>query len=138
MTDYEPVLINGETFNDSRGKLFSCNEFDMSNIRRMYSIENFNNNYIRGWKGHKIETRWFCATKGRIIITTIAISDLENKTANPSLVSFELSEDKLDILKVPPGYATSIQQYSNGDRICVFADFKLNETDDEDLRWKIQ
>ena len=48
----------------------------MSRIKRIYLIENINSNYIRGWKGHKIETRWF-ATKGSITINTILISDLK-------------------------------------------------------------
>ncbi len=132
-----PYIINGDIFNDHRGKVFSCNDFDMSSVKRIYSIENFDNNFIRGWKGHKIETRWFFATKGSIIIQTIAISDLENKKIPYNVSIFKLTENNLDILKVPPGYATSIKQFSHGDRICVFADYKLNDSGDEDLRWEL-
>ena len=138
MSNSVPYIINGDIFNDHRGKLFSCNEFDMSNVKRIYSIENSNSNFIRGWKGHKIETRWFFATKGSIIINTIAISDLENSIIPYSVNTFKLSEDNLDILKVPPGFAISIKQYSNGDRICVFADYKLNDSGDDDLRWELK
>ena len=74
--------------------------------------------------------------KGSITMNTISISDLENK--NLSLVkTFILSEKSLDILKVPPGFATSIKQYSNGDKICVFADYSLGTSNDEDLRWNL-
>tara|TARA_B100001758_G_scaffold232542_1_gene229955 strand:- start:1767 stop:2192 length:426 start_codon:yes stop_codon:yes gene_type:complete len=132
-----PHIINGDIFNDRRGKVFSCNDFDMSNVKRIYSIENFDSNFIRGWKGHKIETRWFFATKGSIIIQTVAISDLENKKIPYNISTFKLTENNLDILKVPPGHATSIKQFSNGDRICVFADYRLNDSGDEDLRWEL-
>ena len=41
MTKSFPHIIKGELFKDNRGKLFSCNKFDMTSIKRMYSIENF-------------------------------------------------------------------------------------------------
>lgn len=132
-----PTIIKGDLFEDHRGKLFSCNEFDMSLVKRMYSIENADSNYIRGWKGHKIETRWFFVTKVSIIINTILISDLERAHPIPFINTFKLKEDKLNVLKVPPGFATSVQQHSNGDRICVFADYELGVCDDEDLRWEL-
>ena len=137
MTNSIPHIIKGDIFNDSRGKLLSCNQFDMSHVKRMYSIENINSNYIRGWKGHKIETRWFFATKGSIIINTILISDLEKALSLPVIKTFKLNEDNLNVLEVPPGFATSIKQYSNGDRICVYADYQLGVSGDEDLRWDL-
>ena len=134
---FEPNIITGEIFKDCRGKLYSCNNFDMSKIVRMYSIENLDSNYIRGWKGHKIETRWFFASKGSIIISTISISDLEKSNPSPIIKTFKLNEDNLNVLEVPPGNATSIKQYSNGDRICVFADYHLGLSNDENLRWDL-
>ena len=137
MTNSFPHIIKGELFKDNRGKLFSCNQFDMSRIKRIYSIENFDSNFIRGWKGHKIETRWFFATKGSITINTILISDLEKAQPLSPIKTFKLNEDNLNVLEVPPGYATSVKQFSNGDRICVFADYQLGLSGDEDLRWKL-
>lgn len=137
MTDSFPYIIKGESIKDNRGKLFSCNHFDMSRVKRIYSIENINSIYIRGWKGHKIETRWFFATKGSIIINTILISHLENHHPEPDIKTFKLDENNLNILEVPPGFATSIKQLSNGDRICVFADYHLGISGDEDLRWEL-
>ena len=137
MANTIPMIIKGDLFKDKRGKLFSCNQFDMTRVKRMYSIENINSDYIRGWKGHKIETRWFFATKGSIIINTISISDLEDSDSFPVINTFKLNDDNLNVLEVPPGFATSIKQYSNGDRICVFADYEIGVSDDEDLRWEL-
>ena len=137
MANNIPMIIKGDLFKDKRGKLFSCNQFDMTRVKRMYSIENINSDYIRGWKGHKIETRWFFATKGSIIINTISISDLEDPDSFSVINTFKLNDNNLDVLKVPPGFATSIKQYSNGDRICVFADYELGLSGDEDLRWDL-
>jgi len=137
MANTIPKIIKGDLFKDKRGKLFSCNQFDMTSVKRMYSIENINSDYIRGWKGHKIETRWFFATKGSIIINTISISDLEDPDSFSVINTFKLNDNNLDVLKVPPGFATSIKQYSNGDRICVFADYELGLSGDEGLRWDL-
>lgn len=137
MANTIPKIIKGDLFKDKRGKLFSCNQFDMTSVKRMYSIENINSDYIRGWKGHKIETRWFFATKGSIIINTISISDLEDPDSFSVINTFKLNDNNLDVLEVPPGFATSIKQYSNGDRICVFADYELGLSGDEDLRWDL-
>ena len=54
MTNRFLRITEGELFEDNGGKLFSCNQFDMSRVKRMYSIENLNITYIRGWKGHKV------------------------------------------------------------------------------------
>ena len=134
----KPYIIKGEAFSDHRGGIFSCNSFDMSLVKRVYIIENIDNSFLRGWKGHKVETRWFFASRGSIRIDVIPISDLENrKSPLISVSSFALREGELDVLKVPPGFATSIKQYSNGDKVCVFADYKINTSNDEDLRWEI-
>jgi len=138
MSKTYPNLIKGDLFKDNRGKLFSCNQFDMSRVKRMYSIENTNSSYIRGWKGHKIETRWFFASKGVVVINTILISDLEKSNFTPIINTFKLNENDLNVLEVPPGYATSIKQLSNGARVCVFADFMLNVSGDENLRWELK
>jgi len=137
MTSPFPHIIKGDLFKDNRGKLFSCNKFDMTSIKRMYSIENSDSNYIRGWKGHNVETRWFFATKGSITLNTTSISDLENPHSLPVVNTFKLNENSLDLLVVPPGFATSIKQYSNGDRIHVFSDYEIGVSGDEDLRWNI-
>ena len=84
MSISKPYIIKGEVFTDHRGELFSCNNFDMSMVKRMYIIDNIDNSYVRGWKGHKIETRWFFASKGRVTINTVSISDLENKELSSS------------------------------------------------------
>ena len=90
MANTIPKIIKGDLFKDKRGKLFSCNQFDMTSVKRMYSIENINSDYIRGWKGHKIKTRWFFATKGSITINTILISDLEKAHPSPVMNTFKI------------------------------------------------
>ena len=62
------------------------------------------------------------ATKGSIIINIILISDLEKALPSPVIKTFKLNENNLNVLEFPPGFATFIKQYSNGDRISVYSD----------------
>lgn len=57
-------LIHGGTHADARGTLRFCNEFDMGAVKRFYTISNSAECPIRGWIGHKRETKWFFPLKG--------------------------------------------------------------------------
>lgn len=129
----KPSIIRGEIFEDHRGKLFSNNSFDLREIRRIYKIENINTDYERGWKGHKIEKRWFYANKGTIEIQVESIMNLENRDYfNPR--KFLLDDAALDILFVPPGYATLIVQKQKGASVIAMSNYLLHTTED-DLRF---
>jgi len=59
-----PKIITGNSHTDTRGTLYYNNDFDASEIKRVYVIENATTDIIRAWQGHKIEQRWFSAIKG--------------------------------------------------------------------------
>lgn len=128
-----PLLIEGGKSNDDRGILFYNNDFDLSLIRRIYVIENKNTNYFRGWKGHKIENRWFTCVKGKIRVYLASIENLENRIKKYQY--FELNEDEMDVLYVPAGHATLIKQITANSRIMAFSDWLIGESNDENLRW---
>ena len=52
-------IINGGTFKDSRGTLRFVNDFDFSEVKRFYQIENSSTDIVRAWQGHKIEEKFF-------------------------------------------------------------------------------
>lgn len=59
-----PHLIKGGRDTDYRGQICYNNDFILTDIKRMYTIENWELNPIRGWQGHKIEKRWFASVNG--------------------------------------------------------------------------
>ena len=132
----KPKIINGHIYSDTRGIIYCNNNFDMSLVKRMYEIENINIQFKRGWKGHKIEQRWFTCTKGKIEIHVISTEKLEMNSRNLTPQIFKLTEDSKDILHVPSGYATIIKQEQKKSRVLVFADYSLGEIND-DWRWPI-
>ena len=126
-----PSLISGNCHKDPRGLLFYNNDFDLTNIKRMYVIENHSIDFVRAWQGHKIEQRWFSAIQGRFKIQLIAIDNWEKPTQNLSRLEYILKSETLDVLKVPAGYVSSVQALEEKSKLVVMADYHLGELNDE-------
>lgn len=127
----KPKLITGSCHSDPRGSLFYNNDFDTSIIKRIYVIENKNNEIIRQWQGHKVEQRWFSVVTGSFKIKLIKIDNWENpsKDLDPSI--FIIDDKKLNVLHVPQGYVSSIQSLEEKSKLLVMADYQLGEINDE-------
>lgn len=126
-----PKITKGGSHTDTRGTLFYNNDFDASQIKRVYVIENATTDIIRAWQGHKIEQRWFSAIKGSFKIQLIEIDNWENPNKNIEMLTFIINTEKLDVLHIPKGYVSSIQSLEKGSKLLVMADHLLGEIKDE-------
>lgn len=117
---------------DARGILRFCNDFDMSAVKRFYTIANSAEQPVRGWIGHRRETKWFFPLKGK---TTIALESMDCSRAEMSRRREELAldADKPSVLKVEPGNWFCIKQYGNAE-VMVFSDCKVREFKGDDFR----
>jgi len=127
----KPQLISGGNHSDSRGTLRFNNDFNATDIKRIYTIENNSTEFIRGWQGHAIERRWFSAINGKFEIKLIRIDNWKNPAKKTSYSSFIIDDVKLDILAVPKGYISSIQALEENAKLLVMSDYMLGEIDDE-------
>ena len=127
-----PVLIQGGCHVDTRGALRFCNDFDMSAVKRFYTIANSAGQPVRGWIGHKRETKWFFPLKG---VTAIWVEpmNLAAKNAENAKDVFVLEEEKPSVLKVPPGNWFCIKQDGTAE-VIVFSDCKVGESENDDFR----
>jgi dTDP-4-dehydrorhamnose 3,5-epimerase-like enzyme len=126
-----PKIINGGSHSDERGTLRFNNSFDVTDIKRMYMIENKDATFVRGWQGHRIEQRWFSVSQGSFKIELIVIDNWENPSKKAEIITYILDSEKLDILHVPKGCISSIQALSIGSKLLVMSDYRLNEINDE-------
>lgn len=131
-----PKIFEGGKYSDERGSLFFNNDFNLSEIKRMYCIENNDIDFIRGWTGHQVEQRWFSALQGRFTIKLIKIDNWETPSNNSEVLSFELFSENLNVLHVPKGYVSAIQSKEKGSKLMVMADYFLGEIND-DFRFPI-
>lgn len=124
-------LITGGKHTDQRGTVYYNNDFDVSQVKRMYIIENADSTVVRAWQGHRIEQRWFSAIRGTISIKLIKIDNWEAPSKNLPVETFTLNSDQFIILHIPKGYISSIQALEKNSRLLVMADTFIGETNDE-------
>lgn len=126
-----PKIIKGDSHTDSRGILTYNNDFDASEIKRIYVIENLNVNFIRAWQGHKIEQRWFSAIQGSFKIRLITIDNWENPSKDLKVFEYILKSEKLDFLNIPKGNVSSIQSLEEESKLLIMSDYLMGEVKDE-------
>lgn len=127
----QPQIIKGAISKDERGSIKHNNTFDLLEVRRMYIIQNRDVEFIRGWKGHEIEKRWFVALNGSFTIRMVKIDNWKNPSSNPKQLTFQLSSKVPDVLFSPPGYATAIQANEKEAQLLTMSDYLLGITKDE-------
>ncbi|WP_326984840.1 WxcM-like domain-containing protein [Chryseobacterium sp. MYb264] len=126
-----PKIIEGGKYSDERGDLFFNNNFNASEVKRIYFIENKNINSIRGWTGHEVEQRWFSTIQGSFVIRLVQVDNWNNPNKKAEILEFELSSQSFNILHVPRGFATAIQAKEDNSKLIVMADYLMGELKDE-------
>ena len=127
----KPKLITGDNFLDERGEIKFNNDFDLSPVKRMYTITNSDYKPVRAWQGHRVEQRWFSAIEGDFTIKLIKIDNWEKPSKNLKIKSFDLNQNSLDVLHIPAGYVTYIKSNQNKSRLLIMSDYLLGEINDE-------
>ena len=125
-----PQVLTGGKHADVRGSLRFCNDFDMASVKRFYTISNSPEQPVRGWIGHKRETKWFFPLKGT---TTITVEPMSEPTCSTCSTRFNLSADAPSVLTIPGGNWFCIEQH-DGAEVMVFSDCKVGEYENDDLR----
>ena len=120
-------IIQGGCYSDTRGSLRFCNDFDMSAVKRFYTIANSAEQPVRGWIGHKRETKWFFSVRGKTVI------EVENFNRVDRVERVERDAERPCILKVPPGNWFKIVQDGDAE-VMVFSDCKVGEFENDDFR----
>lgn len=124
-------IFFGNKYEDYRGKLYYNNDFDASEVKRIYFMQNADLSIERAWKGHKIEQRWFSVAQGKFLIKLIEIDNWEQPSKNLPSIDFELNSECLDILHIPGGYISYIRALEENSKLLVMADYNFGEINDE-------
>lgn len=124
-------LITGCKHEDERGIITYNNDFNASEIKRIYTIENHSTDFVRGWQGHKIERRWFACMQGSFDISVIEVDDFARPSKDLKIKKYTLTDEILTYLHVPAGCITAIQSRFAGSKLLVLADYMLGEIADE-------
>ena len=129
--------IKGGIAEDHRGQLKYINEFDMSPVKRFYIISNANTEVVRGWRGHRVEKRWFYALKGSFVFDFVKIDDWENPTADLTVQSKTIKDVDHSILYVPNGFAFAFKALEPDSQVMVYADHGLEHAAIDDYTFPV-
>lgn len=131
----KPILIEGGFFEDKRGRIDFVNDFNLSEIKRMYFTTNKELNVFRGWQGHKIESRWFFCTRGKFEVQLVKIGDFKNDSESCVKQKYILEAKQPQVLFIPCGYLNGFSALEKGSKLMVLSNFKLGENPNDDVRF---
>ncbi len=117
----EIKIIDGEIFNDHRGRITSANNLAFTEIRRSYLIENADTEIIRGWHGHKQEKKWFWCLRGCFIAAFVEIDEWQNPSRDLKPEVYRLNAARNQVVCVPEGYANCFRADEPGSMLLVFS-----------------
>ncbi|REG77477.1 WxcM-like domain-containing protein [Algoriphagus antarcticus] len=131
----KPTLIPISIHKDERGELRYCNEFDLSSVKRFYSIFFSEQDQIRAWQAHKVETKAIIPISGIAKIVLVEITDFDKGLAGQTF-EFILDAGSPDVLLVPGGYANGLQSKSTDSSLMIFSNLSLDEAKNDDFRFE--
>lgn len=123
-------LIEGNLHKDKRGSVRFVNNFDMSQVFRMYCIEP-KLGVIRAWQGHKKETKWFYAAKGSLLVKTVEMVSFDRE-------EYHLKDTESKVLEINGGHYNGFEALEEGSVLMIFSDFGLEESKEDDYRESLQ
>lgn len=135
ITVSKPYIIKGSQHIDDRGILSFINDFDMSSIKRMYTISHPSTSIIRAWQGHKVEKKYFKCVKGSFLVSLIKIDDWKNPSYNLKPVNFILDSKKTEILSIPCGYANGFKALEENSQLVVYSNLNLDDAKDDQYKF---
>lgn len=121
----EALLICGGSHSDARGALRFCNDFDMTSVKRFYTIANSTEAPKRGWIMHKRETKWLFPLRAK--------TKVEVEKVGGERISYLLDAAAPCVLHIPPNHWFCIEQDGTAE-VQVFSDCRLGEFEDDDFR----
>lgn len=130
------LLINGKVHVDDRGKLTYWNNFNMDNIRRMYTLFHGETTIVRAWQGHQIEQKWLYVLSGAFKVVLVKPDNWLMPSAQLPTEVFDLDAGENEVLHIPGGYASGIIALKRDSKIIVFSDLSVEESANDDYRFE--
>lgn len=127
-------MIRGGLHKDHRGFVQFVNDFRPKAADRFYVLHPAVVGEIRGWVGHRIETKWFFAVSGAVDIAVAAPVNWTEPERSAGVSRYSLLADQPAVLAVPPGHFTAIIARAPNAALAVFSTGGIESANDDDYR----
>lgn len=128
-------IIDGARFEDHRGSISFVNDFKFEDIERFYMISNSEDNPVRAWQGHKLDSKNFYCVSGSFKIGFVAIDNWENPSLDLKVESVILSVNDSKVLHIPSGFANAIVALEKDSKLISFSTLPLSRGKEDDVRY---
>lgn len=132
---HKPTVIEAGLAIDDRGSLTFANDFNFSDVKRFYMVENVSTDVIRAWHGHQREGKYVLVVKGSAIVAAVRMDDIISPSKDNEVNRYVFSEKKPQILFIPPGYANGFKALEPNTKVIFFSTSTLKESKDDDYRF---
>lgn len=120
-------IIKGEIFMDERGQISSLNNFHFDGVKRCYMIHHPNTEIVRGWHGHKDESKWFYCVKGQFSVACVKVDNWTDPSPDLIPQVYHLNENESNLVCVPKGYANCLKAWQKDSVMLVFSEKILED-----------
>ena len=133
-----PKLINGNRIYDNRGSLRFSNELDLKNIKRFYTVHNYNKNFIRAWHGHMNEEKYIGCIKGTFQISAVKIDNVKKPNKKNKIYNFFLNESDSNFVHISKGFANGSMSLEANSELLIFSNSSIKESLKDDIRYDVK
>ncbi len=130
-----PKALNLDTFVDDRGVLSFSNKLDLSLVKRFYTVQNFQKNFIRAWHAHKKESKIFILLQGAFLISCVKIDNWKKPSKKNKVHKFFTSDENKKIIFVPPSYANGFMSLRDDSTLLILSNRSVSESIKDDFRF---
>jgi len=130
-----PQLIKGGLAVDDRGTVSFVNDFNLSDVKRFYIVENHKQGFVRAWHAHKKEAKYVMVVKGSAVIGAVKIDNWESPSKDLKINRYVLSEKSPSVLFIPAGFANGFMSLSEDAKIIFFSTSELKDSLNDDIRY---
>ena len=130
-----PKIILGNRIFDNRGSVRFNNKLLFKNIKRFYTVHNYNNNFIRAWHGHFNEEKFIGCIKGTFQISAVKIDNKDNPSKKNKIYSFILNCSDSGFVHIPKGFANGSMSLEENSELLIFSTSTLKESLKDDIRY---
>lgn len=138
-----PSIIDGNIAVDDRGSLSFVNNFDFKDVKRFYTVSNFEKGFVRAWHGHKQEAKYVYVVSGAAIACCIPLDVMTNyqnhvvstDEAIKNASRFVLDSRKPSVLHVPAGYCNGFRTMTADTIVMFLSTATLDQSKGDDYRF---
>lgn len=137
-------LIDGGVAVDDRGSVRFVNDFDFTDVKRFYQVENHQQGFIRAWHAHSKEGKYVYVPRGSAIIGAVRIEKrgpVDGVADDALLVpegepeAYVVSSYRPKVLWIPPGYANGFMNLESDTILQFFSTSTLEDSLNDDIRF---